>query len=119
MLPLSCPALPYFMDTEHMMACLIDGRLFDILNAGTDRESFAFVVRDNASPSGFRTVFQPYEHEHSDPRDKQVTPKHTIVEGNGIDEAKKDLVISYLENSFGLTALQAARVTEEAHATSN
>jgi len=102
-----------------MMACLIDGKLFAILNAGTARESLAFIARDNASPSGFRTVFQPYEHEHSDPRDNQVTPKDTIIPGNGIDATKKDLVVSYLENSFGLTAREATHVADAAHAGAN
>ncbi len=107
------------MDTEQMMACLIDGKLYDILNAGTNRESLAFVARDNDSPSGFRTVFKPHEYVHGDPVDKQVTPKDTIVPGNGIDETKKDLVVIYLENSFGLTNRQATRVADEAHAGAN
>ena len=119
MLRLSTRPYLWVMDTEHMMACLIDGKLFDILNAGTDRESFAFVVRDNTSPSGFRTVYQPYEHKHSDNRDHQVTPKHTINEGGGIDGAKKDLVVSYLQTSFGLTSTEAVCVADEAHATLN
>jgi hypothetical protein len=107
------------MDTEHMMACLIDGKLYDILNAGTARESLAFVTRDNDSPSGFRTVFKPHEYVHGDPVDKQVTPKDAILPGRGIDPTKKDLVVSYLESSFGLTTRQATRVADEARSGTN
>ena len=105
----------YIMDTKKMMACLIDGKLHTILNAGTARESLAFVARDNDSPSGFRTVFKPHEYVHGDPVDVQVTPKDAIVPGDGVDETKKDLVINYLENSFGLTNPEATRVADEAH----
>jgi len=102
-----------------MMACLIDGKLYDILNAGTARESLAFVTRDNDSPSGFRTVFKPHEYVHGDPVDFQVTPKDAIVAGIAIDAAKKDLVVSYLESSFGLTTPEATHVADEAHAGTN
>ena len=109
----------YIMDTEQMMACLIDGKLYDILNAGTQRESLAFVARDNASPSGFCTVFKPHEYVHGEPVDVQVTPKDALVPGDGIDKTKKDLVIHYLESSFGLTNHEATRVANEAHAGRN
>jgi len=102
-----------------MMACLIDGKLYAILNAGTHRESLAFVARDNDSPSGFRTVLKPHEYLHGDPVDKQVTPKDAIIDGNEIDESKKDLVVYYLENSFGLTTREATHVANEAHAGTN
>ena len=102
-----------------MMASLIDGKLYDILNAGTQRESLAFVARDNDSPSGFRTVFKPHEYVHGDPVDVQMTPKDAITPRNRIDTTKRDLVVSYLESSFGLTNREAMRVTDEAHAGTN
>lgn len=104
------------VDTPHMMADLIDGKLFDILNAGSQRESLAYIVRDDESPSGFRTIFEPHEHVHGDPVDHQVTPKDAI-RGGRIDASKLDLVVTYLETSFGLTGRQAVRVAGEAHET--
>jgi hypothetical protein len=81
--------------------------------------SLAFIARDNDSPSGFRTVFQPHEHTEGEDVDRQVTPKNTIIPGSGIDEAKKDLVVSYLEGSFGLTNREATQVADAAHAGAN
>ncbi len=101
-----------------MMASLIDGKLFTILNASTDRNSFAFIARDDTSPSGFRTIYQPYEHLHGDPVDKQVTPKDA-VNALGIADQKKNLVVYYLETFFGLTEKEARSVVQEAHAASN
>ncbi len=103
------------MDTEHMIAHLIGGSLIKILNAGTDSQSIAFVARDDNSPSGFRSIYHPFEEENTSPLGKQVTPQDA-TDGPKVAEDKKEQVEDYLTESFGLTEMQARRVVDEARA---
>ena len=97
-----------------MIAYLIDGSLIKILDAGTESRSTAFVTRDDASPSGFRTIYHPIEEENTSPLGKQVTPQGA-TDGNSIVEDKKAEVETYLVESFGLNGAEARRVVNEAH----
>jgi hypothetical protein len=101
------------MDTEHMMNSLIDGNLIRILDAGTDSPSVAFVVRDDESPSGFRTIFHTLEI-NGHPAGPRVTPLDA-TNGKRVLEGKWGAVADYLVESFGLTGIQARHVVEEAH----
>jgi hypothetical protein len=101
------------MDTEHMIAFLINGSLIKILNAGTESRSTAFVVRDDHTPSGFRTIYRPFEEENTSPLGNQVTPRDA-TDGMGVIENKREAVEDYLMESFGLTGVEARRVVNEA-----
>jgi hypothetical protein len=102
------------MDTEHMIAFLINGSLIKILDAGTASRSTAFVTRDDHSPSGFRTIYHPTGEDNTSPLGEQVTPLDA-TDGGSIVENKKEEVEDYLIESFGLTGIQARRVVNEAH----
>jgi hypothetical protein len=101
------------MDTEHLMAHLIDGSLITILNAGTDSRNVSLIVRDDKSPSGLRIMYQPHKDEHGNLVGDHVTPQEAT---NGTKVIKKEQVADYLIESFGLTDVQARRVVNEAHA---
>ena len=56
--------------------------------------------------------------DRNDPQSLETTDSIQI-NIHGIDATKKDLVVSYLENSFGLTAREATHVADAAHAGAN
>jgi hypothetical protein len=101
------------MDTEQMMAYLIDGNLIKILDAGTNSRSIAFVTRDDTTPSGFRTLYHPSEEENTSPLGDQVTPQDA-TDGGKILEHRKSEVENYLVESFALNEGQARHVVNEA-----
>ena len=97
-----------------MMADLIDGNLIKILNASTDSQSIAFIVRDDHSRTGFGMVYHPFEDENTSPHGKQVTPQNATDE-DGVVDGKRGQVEDYLVESFGLTSVEAKYVVDEAH----
>ena len=100
------------MDTEHMIGCLIHGKLINILNAGTNSHDVSLTVREDKSASGFRTIYQPHMDEHDNLVGDHVTPQQAT---DGTKIIKKEQVADYLIESFGLTEVQATRVVNEAY----
>jgi len=101
------------MDTEHMIANLINGSLINILKAGTYSRSVSLIVRDDNSPSGIRTIYQPHADGHGHLVGNHVTPPNATC---GAKVIRKELVAKYLIACFGLNGEQARRVVNEAHA---
>ena len=98
-----------------MMADLINGSLIRILEAGTDSRSVTLIVRDDNSPTGFRTIYQPHADTHGNLVGNHVTPQHATY---GAKVIKKEQVEEYLIACFGLDGAQARLVVNEAHAVS-
>jgi hypothetical protein len=102
------------MDTERLVAYLINGVLLDILWRGRIKHSIAWIVPDDATRWGFSLHFDKIPSTLDKPIGGKLTP-HEATDGSKVIEDRKKLVAKYLVESFGLTTEQAERVITEAH----
>jgi len=101
------------MDTEQLVACLIDGGLVNILKAGKSIPTVVWIVLDNAAPSGFRLLFDRSEPE-GDAIGGKIIPTNSLQDGKLVKPSKEE-VTKFLIDSFGLAKRQAEHVLVEAH----
>jgi len=99
------------MDKEELTAFLINGGLVSILKVGKTMPTKVRILKDEATPSGFRLAF-----EHGmDALVGNLIPSYAYVNGKLTKPSKQD-VAQFLANSFGLDLGQAMRVVTEARA---
>jgi hypothetical protein len=102
------------MDTEQLVAYLINGMLINILSRGQGKHSAAWIISDIATSSGFRLHYDQAPPTNEMLLGGKPTPR-AATDGRAVVDDKKKEVARYLAESFGLTAEQAERVVDEAH----
>jgi hypothetical protein len=102
------------MDTEQLVACLIDGGLVSMLKAGKSVPTIVWIVPDNAASSGFRLLFDRSEQPEGNAMGGKIIPTNSLQDGKLVKPSKEE-VTKFLMDSFGLAKRQAEHVLIEAH----
>jgi hypothetical protein len=102
------------METEQLVACLINGGLVNILTVGKGIPTIAWIVPDNAAPSGFRLLFDRSKPPEGNAIGGKAIPSNSLQDGKLVKPSKEEIT-RFLMDSFCLNQRQAQHVVIQAH----